>query len=171
MIFGTEISRVSDNFPRFRTLQPPTHLWPVQPLPVQLRYRADADCEEDEKAAGEHTVVFVSILGNVGSDVFIPPTHRPSSPASYKPLCQQHAAIRHQLSCQRLVADPPQISMNAANCAVNNSDISPGFGGSAICRGPRLISMDESLDDPVDDRLAGRPHTALIEEVGDYGQI
>ena len=31
--------------------------------------------------------------------------------------------------------------------------------------------MDESLDDPVDDRLAGRPHTALIEEVGDYGQI
>ena len=41
--------------------------------------------------------------------------------------------------------------------------------------GPRssvgLISMDESLDDPVDDRLAGRPHTALIEEVGDYGQI
>ena len=65
--------------------------------------------------------------------------------------------------------------MNAANCAVNNSDISPGFGGSAICRGPRssvgLISIDESLDDPVDDRLAGRPHTALIEEVGDYGQI
>ena len=31
--------------------------------------------------------------------------------------------------------------------------------------------MDESLDDPVDDRLAGRPHTSLIEEVGDYGQI
>ena len=76
-----------------------------------------------------------------------------------------------------LVPDPPQICMNAANFAVNNSDISPGFGGSAICSGPRcscsvgLISMDESLDDPVDDRLAGRPHTALIEEVGDYGQI
>ena len=31
--------------------------------------------------------------------------------------------------------------------------------------------MDESLDDPVDDRLADRPHTSLIEEVGDYGQI
>ena len=74
-----------------------------------------------------------------------------------------------------LVPDPPQICMNAANFAVNNSDISPGFGGSAICSGPRcsvgLISMDESLDDPVDDRLADRPHTALIEEVGDYGQI
>ena len=43
------------------------------------------------------------------------PAHPPpSSPASYKPLCQQHAAIRHQLSCQRLVADPPQICMNAA---------------------------------------------------------
>jgi hypothetical protein len=28
-----------------------------------------------------------------------------------------------------------------------------------------------ALDDPVDDRMAGRPHTALIEEVGDYGQI
>ena len=66
--------------------------------------------------------------------------------------------------------------MNAANCAVNNSDISPGFRStSTICRGPSgtvgLISMDESLDDPVDDRLAGRPHTSLIEEVGDYGQI
>ena len=110
----------SDYFPRFRTLQPPTHLWAVQPLPVHPASRqiTDVECEGDEKdggGQGTQPVVgssSVSILSNVGSDVFIPPTTRP--PSSYKPLCQQHAAIRHQLSCQRLVADPPQICMNAA---------------------------------------------------------
>ena len=49
--------------------------------------------------------------------------------------------------------------------------LAPASAGAPYVRGPRLISMDGSPDDPVDDRLAGRPHTALIEEVGDYGQI
>ena len=133
MIFGTEISRVSDNFPRFRTLQPPTHLWPVQPLPVLLRHIADADCEEDEKAAGEHTVVSVSILGNVGSDVFIPPTLL----LRINHYANNLLLLQYVTNCLvSLVPDPPQICMNAANFPVNNSDISPGFGGSAICSGP-----------------------------------
>ena len=81
------------------------------------RHIADGECEGDEEDGSGlvgSSNGSVSILGNVGSDVFIPPTLPPSSSASYKPLCQQHAAIRHQLSCQRLVADPPQICMNAA---------------------------------------------------------
>ena len=120
-------------------------------------------------SVGTHCWQPVSILGNVGSDLFISPT-RPD-----KPLCQQHSAIRQQLSCQPGAGSSSNLD-ECGNFPVNNSDISPGFRStSTICRGPSgtvgLISMDESLDDPVDDSLAGRPHTSLIEEVGDYGQI
>ena len=79
--------RLLSSFPHVTA--PPTHLWAVQPLPVHpaTRQITDVECEGDEKdgsGQGTQPVVgssSVSILGNVGSDVFIPPTP-PSSPAS-----------------------------------------------------------------------------------------
>ena len=75
----------------------------------------------------------VSILGNVGSDVFIPPTLL----LRINHYANNLLLLQYVTNCLvSLVPDPPQICMNAANFPVNNSDISPGFGGSAICSGP-----------------------------------
>ena len=84
------------------------------------RHIADAECEEDEKEdekkdekkdEKEDGLVWAHSGGwqqqhwqrvNIGQRRIrrVYPTHPRLSPPTYKPLGQQHAAIRHQLSCQ-----------------------------------------------------------------------
>ena len=120
--------RLLSSFPHITAAHPFVGC-PASTCPAS-RHIADGECEEDETQSGEQRQRV-----NIGQRRI-----RRVYPAHPPPRINHYANNMLQYVTNCLVSDWCRIllkcCMNAANFAVNNSDISPGFDGSAICWGP-----------------------------------